>query len=168
MPSQVRLSTGAGLPDGDIALYHLLGSPSPKPTSSVGLLLQSDCAKCDRPQLTVKQNPQQQALALVQNTDRGVSGSPGPTASYDRQAKQEQSADKENMLMGLCIPRFNIIEASQITRSELGCLVRIPSVPPILQRALVLAVKGKLTKQAYKFLVRGPSPSLTALLSAQV
>ena len=107
VPSQVRLSSGAPLPDGELALYHLLEG-SPKPTLSASPLLQS--AKNNRARLTVKQSPQQRGLACVQQV---LSGSPGPIRFCEIQPKQEQNAYKENLLMGVHIPRFNMIEASE-------------------------------------------------------
>lgn len=125
---QVRsLTTDVPLPDGDTAFYHLLDRPTPKATPSASPLLQ--VKKPDRTQLTVKQSAEQ-ALAGAQPKQRELPGACGPTANCKRQSSQEQNADKENLLMGLHIPRFNIIES-----------------------AFVLAVKAKLTSEAYKFMV---------------
>lgn len=108
LPSQVRLSTGVPLPAGDLALYHSLEVFSAKPTSPASPLLQS--AKTNRTQLEVKQSP---ALACVLHENRKLGGSPGPTGQHDfhPSGKQEAYPDKENMLMGVDIPRFNMIEA---------------------------------------------------------
>lgn len=157
-PTQVRLSSGAPRPDGELALYHLLEDSSPRPTSPTSPLLRS--AKTNRSQLAVKQSPQQQGLACVQRKHKELSGSPGTKRNYEIQPKQEQDANKENLLMEvhIMIPRFNMIEARQTDcpSSELSLSCQVPdmSQTSILQRALVLAVLGKLTREAYKFMVR--------------
>lgn len=108
VPPQVRLSSGAPFPDGDLALYHSLEIFSAKPTSPASPLLLS--AKTNRTQLEVKQSP---ALACVLHEDRKFGGTPGPTGQHDfhPSGKQEAYPDKENLLMGVHIPRFNTIEA---------------------------------------------------------
>ena len=111
-PTQVRLSSGAPLPHGDLALYHLLESSSPEPTSFASPLLQS--ARINRTQLAVKPSPQQRGSACVQNENTELSG---PIENYKTQliGKQEQHTNKENLLMGVQVPRFNMIEARQTT-----------------------------------------------------
>ena len=109
-PTLVRLSSGAPLPDGDLALYHLLEVSSPKPTSSASPLLQS--TRNNRTQLAVKQSPQEQGLACVQHKKTELSG---PMEECKIQPKQEQDADKENLLIEGHLSRFNMIEARQTT-----------------------------------------------------
>lgn len=108
------------LPDSDTAFYYLLENPIPKPTPPASPFLQLD--KPDKTQLTVKQSKQQQALAGTQHKDRGLPDICGPTANYKSHSTQEKTADKENLLMGLHIPRFNIIEARHKSCSELDQL----------------------------------------------
>ena len=169
-PSQVRLSSGAPLPDGELALYYLLEDSSPKPTSPTSPLLQS--AKTNRTQLATKQSSQQRGLACVQQKEKELPGSPGPgpIENYEIQPKQEQDANKENLRMGLHIPRFNMIEARQsdCPSSEISIFCHVPDMTCVLQRALVLAVMGKLTKEAYKFVVRDATSSVNPALSSEL
>ena len=151
MPSQVRLSAGAPLPDSDTAFYYLLENPTAKPALSASPLLQAE--KPDKSQLTVKQS-KQQALAGIQHKDSGLPDTRGPTANCKSQSTQGDKADKENFLMGLHIPRFNTIEARHRHFPAWSVLKHWSlTATSLMQRAFVLAVKAKLTREAYKFMV---------------
>ncbi|KAL3137444.1 hypothetical protein ABBQ32_006964 [Trebouxia sp. C0010 RCD-2024] len=119
VPPQVRLSIGApvALPDSDTAFYYLLEHRTPKRAPSASPLLPLD--KPGKTQLTIKQGKQQQALAGTQHKDGGLPDAHGPTTNDKSQSAKEQNANKENLLMGLHIPRFNIIEARHKSCSEL-------------------------------------------------
>lgn len=112
VPPQVRLSSGVPLPDGDLTLYHSLEVSSAKLTSPASPLLQS--AKANKTDLEVNQSP---VLACVQRKNTQLGGSPGPTGQQDfcPSRKREACPDKENLLMGVHIPRFNMIEARHIS-----------------------------------------------------
>lgn len=154
MPPRVRLSTGAPLGDCDLTLYQVLGNSNPQCTEG-SLSLELEAANLDRRQLSVAQGSDHKLSKTVDHQGRDLSAEPPQLANCQNsslQANKQQNADKENLLMHLRIPRFNIIEASSnICQSA---LVTNTQCAHLMQRALALAVEGKLTKEAYKFKVQ--------------
>ena len=115
VPSQVRLSTGEPLGDSSLALYQELGNSASK--SKVPASPFHQAANLATQPLEISKILQHKTSSELVDLrqDRGLAAETGPALSTPNtlfQPKNQQTTEKENLIMGLRIPRFNIIEAS--------------------------------------------------------
>ncbi len=141
-PPQLRLSTGTGLRNSNSGSQHLHESPLVEATDTV--IAPLSARNSPAPRITafaIKREDRTQPDSLL-----------SPGCDTLPKATLNTHADKENQLMGLCVSRFNMLEVCLCVDTCL-LLSRQGLTRLTLQRALVLALDGKLNKEAYKFKV---------------
>ena len=127
VPPQVRLSTGAPLGNCDLTLYQSLGNSAPQPASPASRVVEA--AKFDTKQLSGLEGSEHKSLP---HEGRDLSAEAFHLVNHQNlsfQAEKQQNAEKENLLKHLCIPRFNMIEASP---SVCHCDLLLSQAPTVL------------------------------------